>query len=256
MLRCRSVPSCGFEWMMYRTYFALFLFYFFPPAEALGELRDAPHALGRYIILIPRCQRCSACERRRFAGQQRMGQPGGTTANGGPEASVAGTGPEKHRAHLDRGTAGDGGFASPLDCLVQISSFQNPKTAYVFLGLYVWPVSGEHRTIGLLSQRSGVFGRGKAAGKLPGAGSNHFAVERVDSFYSRFGFDRRVVVVRTVNCNQILWHEFSFMFGKLFALLSDRRLGGRESTAALFFIATDPIAVRLQHCSRGGIIGE
>ena len=44
---------------------------------------------------------------------------------------------------------GDDGLASPLQCLVHISGFQHPKTAYVLLGLQVRPVGDEYLTTGL-----------------------------------------------------------------------------------------------------------
>ncbi len=51
---------------------------------------------------------------------------------------------------------------------------------------------------GLAPQRLRVGGRGNAAGELPHAGSNHFAVERVDLFHHRFGYGGRVEVVGEV----------------------------------------------------------
>jgi hypothetical protein len=45
--------------------------------------------------------------------------------------------PSVKRAYLDRSPAGDGGLSPPRQCLVQVSGFQHPKTAYVLLGLYV-----------------------------------------------------------------------------------------------------------------------
>ena len=82
-----------------------------------------------------------------------------------------------------------------------ISGRHNPETAYVLLGLGVRPVGDEHFAVGLGPQRLGVAGRGKAAGELPRAGSNQFAVERVYRLDSRFGFDGRVVVVGVVDSN-------------------------------------------------------
>ena len=52
-------------------------------------------------------------------------------------------------AHLDRRATGDDGLAPPLQCLVHISGFQHPKTAYVLLGLQVRPVGDEYLTTGL-----------------------------------------------------------------------------------------------------------
>ena len=82
----------------------------------------------------------------------------------------------------------------------------------MLLGLQVRPVGDEHLAIGLRPQRLRTAGRGKAAGELPGAGSNHLAVERVDLADRPFGFDGRVVVVGVVDSNQILWHNFSSLF--------------------------------------------
>ena len=66
--------------------------------------------------------------------------------------SVASVGPPK-RAHLDRRPTGDGSLAPPRKCIIQISGFQHPKTAYVLLGLQVRPVGDENLTIGLRPQR-------------------------------------------------------------------------------------------------------
>ena len=82
-----------------------------------------------------------------------------------------------------------------------ISGRHNPETAYVLLGLGVRPVGDDHFAVGLGPQRLGVARRGKAAGELPRAGSNQFAVERVYRLDSRFGFDGRVVVVGVVDSN-------------------------------------------------------
>src|ERR1700750_2007086 len=48
--------------------------------------------------------------------------------------------------------------------------------------------------------------------KLPGAGSNQFAVERVGLFDQPFGYGGRVEVVGEVVTNQILWHDFFSLF--------------------------------------------
>src|SRR5262249_36255338 len=48
--------------------------------------------------------------------------------------------------------------------------------------------------------------------ELPHAGSNHFAVERVDLLDHGFGYGRRVEVVGEVVTNQVLWHE-SLLYG-------------------------------------------
>src|SRR5262245_63025968 len=67
-----------------------------------------------------------------------------------------------------------------------MGGFQYPETAHVLLGLGVWPIGDEHRTIRLLPHRLCVAGRGNSAGELPDAGSNQFAVECVDLLDSRF----------------------------------------------------------------------
>src|SRR5260370_9682010 len=72
--------------------------------------------------------------------------------------------PSIKRAHLDRGPTGDGSLAPPRKCLVQVSGFQHPKTAYVLLGLQVRPVGDDHLSIALRPQRL------RAAG--PGGGTN------------------------------------------------------------------------------------
>src|SRR6516165_12249002 len=108
---------------------------------------------------------------------------------------------EKNLAHLARRPAGDGALARPRQRLVHISGFKYPETAYVLLGLGVRPVGDEHFAVRLGPQRLGVAGRGKAAGELPRAGSNQFAIDRVYRLDSRFGFYRRVVVVGAVDSN-------------------------------------------------------
>src|ERR1041384_3196148 len=100
-----------------------------------------------------------------------------------------------------RRIACDGTLARPCECLFNIGSFQNPETANVFLGLGVWPIGDEHRTISLLPHRLCVAGRGNSASELPHAGSNHFAVERVDLLDHRFGYGERVEVVGEVVSN-------------------------------------------------------
>src|ERR1041384_4616150 len=108
---------------------------------------------------------------------------------------------EKKLAHLARRIACDGTLARPCECLFNIGSFQNPETANVFLGLGVWPIGDEHRTISLLPHRLCVAGRGNSASELPHSGSNHFAVERVDLLDHRFGYGERVEVVGEVVSN-------------------------------------------------------
>src|SRR6266446_8987521 len=118
---------------------------------------------------------------------------------------------EKKLAHLARRIAGDGTLARPRQRFVHIGSFQYPETAHMLLGLGVWPIGDEHRTIRLLPHRLCVADRGNSASELPGAGSDHFAVERVDLLDHRFGYGGRVEVVGEVVSNQILWHDFSFL---------------------------------------------
>src|SRR5882757_4382273 len=115
---------------------------------------------------------------------------------------------EKKLAHLAGHIAGDGTLARPDERLVHIGSFQYPETANMLLGLGVWPIGDEHRTIGLLPHRLCVAGRGNSASELPGAGSDHFAVERVDLLDHRFGYGGRVEVVREVVSNYVLRHVF------------------------------------------------
>src|SRR5215510_16405896 len=67
---------------------------------------------------------------------------------------------EQKLAHLAGHIAGDGTLLRPCKCLVDISAFQNPKSAHVLLGLGVRPVGDEHLSVGLLSQRLCVIGRG------------------------------------------------------------------------------------------------
>src|SRR6266480_4739159 len=119
---------------------------------------------------------------------------------------------EKKLAHLAGRIAGDGTLARPRQRLVHIGSFQYPETAHMLLGLGVWPIGDEHRTIRLLPHRLCVAGRGNSASELPGAGSDHFAVERVDLLDHRFGYGGRVEVVGEVVSNQILWHDFFSLF--------------------------------------------
>src|SRR4051812_23605359 len=82
----------------------------------------------------------------------------------------------------------------------------------MLLGLGGWPIGDEHRTIRLLPHRLCVAGRGNSASELPGAASDHFAVERVDLLDHRFGYGGRVEVVGEVVSNQILWHDFFSLF--------------------------------------------
>src|SRR5262249_4456959 len=137
---------------------------------------------------------------------------------------------EKKLAHFAGHIADDGALLRPCKCLVHTGAFQNPKSAHVFLGLGVRPVSNGHLAVGMLSQRLGAGWRGNATGEFPDAGSNHFAVERVDFFHHLFGHGGRVKVVGHVVTNQILWHEFfSLFFNYLF---SDDSLPVHSGTVA------------------------
>src|SRR5216683_6687882 len=152
---------------------------------------------------------------------------------------------EKKLAHLAGHIAGDGSLLRPCQRLVQISAFQYPKTAHVLLGLGVRPVGDEHLTVGLGPQRLRAASRGNAAGELPHAGSNHFAVERVDLLDHRFGYGGRVEVVGEVVSNQILWHDFSLFSVVCFLSLravahrsvAYSRSGDQKSTATPIFIS-------------------
>src|SRR5579864_714765 len=115
---------------------------------------------------------------------------------------------EKKLAHLAGHIAGDGSLLRPCKCLIQIGRFQYPESAHVLLGLGVRSVGDQHPAVGLLPQRLRAGGRGNPAGELPGAGSNQFAVERVDLLHHRFGYGGRVEVVGEVVSDQILWHDF------------------------------------------------
>src|SRR5215467_1991298 len=136
--------------------------------------------------------------------ESRFGINAGHTPNSARTMDLALVGPlfrsrvEKKLAHLARRIAGDGTLARPRECLVHISGIQYPETADVLLGLYVWPIGDEHRTIRLLPHGLCVAGRGNSAGELPHAGSNQFAVERVDLLDHRFGYAGRVEVVGEV----------------------------------------------------------
>src|SRR5262245_54480068 len=108
----------------------------------------------------------------------------------------------ENRAHLDRRPTGVGSLACPCECLVQISSFQHPKTAYVLLRLCVRPVGDEHLTVRLSPQRPRVAGRGETGDKLPHTGSHHLFVEHVDLAVHGFVFcDGWVVIVGMVDSN-------------------------------------------------------
>jgi hypothetical protein len=60
-------------------------------------------------------------------------------------------------ALLDRRATDDDVLAPPLQCLVHISGFQHPKTAYVLLGLQVRPVRDEYLTTGLCARSDFAF---------------------------------------------------------------------------------------------------
>jgi hypothetical protein len=105
--------------------------------------------------------------------------------------------PFQKRAHLDRRPTGDHSLGTLHKCIIQISGFQHPKTAYVLIGLQVRPAGDEHLIIGLRPQRPRAAGGGEAANENPDTGSHHPFVERVDRprnfASSRFsGVDRSV----------------------------------------------------------------
>jgi len=75
--------------------------------------------------------------------------------------------PSEKLAHLDRRPTVDGRLAPPRKCIIQISGFEHPKTAYVLLGLQVRPVGDEHLTIALRPQRPRAPGGGEAANENP-----------------------------------------------------------------------------------------
>src|SRR6202023_709761 len=102
--------------------------------------------------------------------------------------------PSVKRAHLDRRPTGDGSLAPPRKCIIQISGFQHPKTAYVLLGLQVRPVGDENLTIGLRPQRPRAAGGGGGANENPDTGSHHLLVEHLDIAGHRFVLCGRVVV--------------------------------------------------------------
>jgi hypothetical protein len=104
-------------------------------------------------------------------------------------------------------------------CTLLAVDVDQVPASQVLLGFQVRAVGDEHLAVGLLPHRLGVGGRRHAAGELPHARSNHFAVERVDLFYHRFGYRGRVEVVGEVASNQILWHDlFSLGFCGLFPM--------------------------------------
>src|ERR1700687_1154937 len=99
------------------------------------------------------------------------------------------------RAQLDRRPTGDSSLAPPRKCIIQISGFQHPKTAYVLLGLQVRPVGDGHLTIGLRPQRPRARGWAEAASENPDTGSHHLVVERIDIAVHRFVLEGRGIVV-------------------------------------------------------------
>src|SRR5215469_11755835 len=88
-------------------------------------------------------------------------------------ATLASNPPSVKRTHFDRRPTGDGGLASPRECLVHVGGFEHPKTAHVFLGLQVWPVRDEHLTTGLRPQRLRAACRAQAANEEPDTSSHH-----------------------------------------------------------------------------------
>src|SRR5208283_626805 len=94
-----------------------------------------------------------------------------------------------------------------LNCVIQNSRIKHLNSTQLLLGLGVRSVGDEYCTIGLPSQRLRAADRRNAAGEPPHAGSNQFAVERVDL---RFGYGGRVEVVGEGISNQIIRDGFSF----------------------------------------------
>src|SRR5215475_4478792 len=146
---------------------------------------------------------------------------------------------EKKLAHLAHRIAGDGSLARPRECFVHIGGFQYPEAADVLLGLCVRPIGDAHRTIRLLPHRLCVADWGNSAGELPDAGSNHFAVERVDLLDHPFGHGGWVEVIGKVTSNQILRHEVSCIGLRVsrffsFTITSNDRTGIRQGVQEIF----------------------
>ena len=94
----------------------------------------------------------------------------------------------------------------PTQC-PSISATSVSRIAHVLLGLGVWPISDEHRTIRLLPHRLCVAG-GKFRKRTSSRRQQSFRGER-GSPRSSLRLRRTGPVVREVVSNQILWHEFS-----------------------------------------------
>src|ERR1051326_3697734 len=87
---------------------------------------------------------------------------------------------EKQLAHLTGHIARDRAPLRPRQRFVHVGAFQNPKSAHVLLGFGIWPIGDRHLAVRLLAQRLRVRRRRNTASEFPDAGSNHFAVERMN----------------------------------------------------------------------------
>jgi hypothetical protein len=92
----------------------------------------------------------------------------------------------EERAHFDRHPAGDDRFAPPLQRLLRVCGFQDPKTAYVLLGLQVRPVGDPSPYRRAAPQGFRVAGRGEATIENPGPGSINLFVECADIAFHYF----------------------------------------------------------------------
>jgi len=86
----------------------------------------------------------------------------------------------------------------------------------MLLGLDVWPIGDEHRTIRLLPHRLCVAGREIPQANFLAPAAIISRLSRVDLLDHRFGYGGRVEVVGEVVSNQILWHDFSFSCNGLY----------------------------------------
>ena len=138
----------------------------------------------------------------------RTGTTGMFGSRGGQTVQLLPSGlPSENGTHLDWRPAGDGSLAPPRQCLVQISGFQYPKTAYVLLGLRVRPVGDD--TLPLGCARSDLA---LPAGERPT--TNILApAATISSLSASISRDvasvSTVVVVGAVDSNQILCHGSS-----------------------------------------------
>ena len=92
----------------------------------------------------------------------------------------------EERAHFDRHPAGDDRFAPPLQRLLQVCGFQDPKTAYVLLGLQVRPVGDPSPY-----RRAAPAGISRCwpGSENPGPGSIHLFVECADIAFHYFALE-------------------------------------------------------------------